>query len=105
MYELLLVVYSNLLFIIPIFYPILSIPTLLLYQALLAGLLGIVNGINSYSIILNSTQSFSISTKIKEHPGDIIVKDIKDILPLRPRLLKPKVSNKSLLRIKKLTLI
>ena len=48
---------------------------------------------------------FSISTRIRERLGDIIVKDVKGILLLRPRLLKPKVSNKSLLRIEKLTLI
>ena len=72
---------------------------------LLAGLLGIIGSINSYSIILNLTQSFSISTRIRECLGNIIVKNIKGILPLRPRLLKPKVNNKSLLRIKKFTLI
>jgi hypothetical protein len=48
---------------------------------------------------------FSIGTRIRERPGDIIVKDVKGISPLRPRLLKPKVSNKSLLRIEKLILI
>ena len=68
---------------------------------LLAGLLEIVGNIDSYNIILNLTQSFSISTGMREYLGNIIVKNIKDILPLRPRLLKPKVNNKSLLRIKK----
>ena len=47
---------------------------------------------------------FSISTKIRQSPGDIVVKDIKETLPLRPRLLKLKVSNGNLLRIEKLTL-
>ena len=47
---------------------------------------------------------FSISTRIRERPGDIIVKDVKGTLLLGPRLLKPKVSNRSLLRIEKLTL-
>ena len=42
---------------------------------------------------------------MREHLGNIIVKNIKGILLLRPRLLKPKVSNKSLLKIKKFTLI
>ena len=102
--ELLLIVYGDLLLIIPILYPILSILTLLLYQALLASLLGIIGGIDSYSIILNSTQSFSIGTRIRERLGNIIVKDVKGMSLLGPRLLKPKVSNKSLLRIEKLTL-
>jgi len=31
---------------------------------------------------------FSISARIEESPGDIVVKDIKGTLPLRPRLLK-----------------
>ena len=42
---------------------------------------------------------------MRERLGNIIVKNIKGILPLRPRLLKPKVNNKSLLKIEKLTLI
>ena len=42
---------------------------------------------------------------MRECLSNIIVKDVKGILLLKPRLLKPKVSNKSLLRIKKLTLI
>ena len=42
---------------------------------------------------------------MREYPNNVIVKNIKGILPLRFRLLKPKVSNKSLLRIEKLTLI
>ena len=48
---------------------------------------------------------FSISTRIRERPGDIIVKDVKGTLLLGPRLLKLKVSNRNLLRIEKLTLI
>ena len=48
---------------------------------------------------------FSIGNKIKECLGNIIVKDIKGISPLKPRLLKPKVNNGSLLRIEKFTLI
>ena len=36
---------------------------------------------------------FSISARIKESPGDIVVKDIKETSLLRPRLLKLKVSN------------
>jgi len=55
MRELLLVVHSDLLLIIPILHPILSIPTLLSHQVLLAGLLGIVSGINGCGIISNST--------------------------------------------------
>ena len=72
---------------------------------LLASLLEIIGSINSYNIILNLTQLFSISTKIKKHLNNIIVKNIKSISPLKPRLLKPKVNNKSLLRIEKLILI
>jgi hypothetical protein len=72
---------------------------------LLASLLGIVGGINGYSIILNLTQSFSINTGMRKRLSDIIVKDIKGTSPLRPRLLKPKVSNKSLLKIEKFILI
>ena len=75
----LLVVYGDLLFIVPILYPILSILALLAYQTLLASLLGIV---------LNSTKLFSISTRIRERPGNIIVKDIKGTPLLRPRLLE-----------------
>jgi len=102
--KLLLIVDSNLLLITPIPYPILSVPTLLSYKALLAGLLGIIGSIDSRSIVLNSTKSFSVYARIKESPGDIVVKDIKGISLLRPRLLKLKVSNGNLSRIKKLTL-
>jgi hypothetical protein len=84
--ELLLVVYGDLLFIIPILHPILGIPALLAHQTLLASLLGIVRGVDGYSIISNSTQSFSISAGIRERPGDVIVKDIEGTPPLRPGL-------------------
>ena len=79
-------VYGDLLLIIPILYPILSILTLLAHQTLLAGLLGIIYGVDSYSIVLNSAQLFSISARIGERPGNIVVKDIKGILLLRPGL-------------------
>ena len=59
-----------------------------MHQALLASLLGIIGNINSYSIVLNSTQSFSISARMRECLGNIIVKDIEGTPPLRPRLLK-----------------
>ena len=55
---------------------------------LLASLLGIIGGIDSYSIILNLTQLFSISTRIRERLGNIVVKDIKGMPLLRPRLLE-----------------
>ena len=82
--ELLLIVYGDLLFIIPI----LSILALLTYQTLLASLLGIMRGIDSYSIVSNLIQLFSISTRIRERLGNIIVKDIKGMPPLRPELLE-----------------
>jgi len=47
---------------------------------------------------------FSIGARIRESLGDVVVKDIKGLSPLRPRLLKPKVSNGNLLRTGKLTL-
>ena len=81
-------VYGDLLLIIPILHPILSILALLAYQMLLASLLGIMRGIDSYSIVLNLTQLFSISTRIRERLGNIIVKDIKGTPLLRPRLLE-----------------
>jgi len=86
MCKLLLVVNGDLLLITPISYPILSIPTLLPYQALLAGLLGIIGGVNSCGIVLNSTQTFSIGARIRESPGDVVVKDIKGSSLFRPRL-------------------
>ena len=81
-------VYGDLLLIPPISYPILSVLALLSYYALLAGLLRIISGINSCGIILNLTQLLSISTRIRKSPGDIVVKDIKGMPLLRPRLLK-----------------
>ena len=48
---------------------------------------------------------FSISAKIRKCLSNIIVKDIKGTSLLRPRLLKLKVSNRNLLKIKKLILI
>jgi len=98
------VVDGNLLLITPIPYPILSVPTLLSHKALLAGLLGIMGSVDGRGIVLNSTKSFSVCAGMRESPGDIVVKDIKGTSPLRPRLLKLKVSNGNLLRIEKLTL-
>jgi len=102
--KLLLIVDGNLLLITPIPYSILSVLTLLLYKALLAGLLGIIGSVDGYGIVLNLTKSFSVYARIRESLGDIVVKDIKGTSPLRPRLLKLKVSNRNLLRIEKLTL-
>ena len=72
---------------------------------LLASLLGVIGSVNSCSIVLNSTKSFSINIRIRESLGDIVVKNIKGLLLLKPRLLKLKVYNKNYLRIKRLTLI
>ena len=80
--------FSNLLLITPILHPILSIPTLLAHQALLAGLLGIMGNVDGCGIVSNSTQSFSISAGMRECPGNVVVKDIEGTPPLRPRLLK-----------------
>ena len=93
---------SNLLFITSISNPILNIPILLLYKALLASLLGIMGSVDGRGIVLNLTKLFSISAR--KSPGNVVVEDIKGLLPLRPRLLKLKVSNGNLLRIEKLTL-
>jgi len=101
MRELLSIVDSDLLLITPIPHLILSILTLLSYQALLASLLRIIGGVDSCSIVLNATKTFSISAGIRQSPGNIVVKDIKGLSPLRPRLLKLKVSNGNLLRIEK----
>jgi len=49
-------------------------------------LLGIIGGINGYSIVSNLTQIFSVSARIRESLGDVVVKDIKGLLLLRPRL-------------------
>ena len=70
---------------------------------MLASLLGIIGSIDSYGIVLNLTKLFSIGAK--ESLGNIVAKDIKGTSPLRPRLLKLKVSNRNPLRIGKLTLI
>ena len=67
-------------------------------------MLGIIGSIDGRSIVLNLAKLFSISARIRESLGDIVVKDIKGTLPLRPRLLKLKVSNRNLLGIEKLTL-
>ena len=93
---------SNLLLITPIPYLILSVLTLLLYKALLASLLGIIGSVDGRGIVLNLTKLFSISAR--KSLGNIVVKDIKGLSLLRPRLLKLKVSNRNLLRIEKLTL-
>ena len=42
---------------------------------------------------------------MRESLGDIVVKDIKGLLLLRPKLLKLKINNRNLLRIKKFILI
>src|SRR3984885_4484738 len=102
--KLLFVVDGNLLFITPIPYLILSILTLLLYKALLASLLGIMGSVDGRGIVSNLTKLFSICARIRESLGNIVVKNIKGTLLLRPRLLKLKVSNRNLLRIEKLTL-
>ena len=93
---------GNLFLITPIPYLILNILTLLLYKALLASLLGIIGSVDSRGIVLNLTKLFSIGAG--ESLGNVVVKDIKGTLLLRPRLLKLKVSNGNLLRIEKLTL-
>ena len=68
-------------------------------------MLGVIGSIDSYSIVSNLTKLFSISIRIRESLGDIVVKNIKRLLLFRPRLLKLKVSNKNLLKIKKLILM
>ena len=47
-----------------------------------------MGGINGHGIVLNLTQLFNISIKVRESLGNVVVKDIKSILPFRPRLLK-----------------
>ena len=47
-----------------------------------------MGNIDSYNIVLNLTQLFSISIRIRECPGNIVVKDIKGTPLFRPRLLK-----------------
>src|ERR1700722_11174652 len=95
---------SNLLLITPIPYLILSIPTLLLYKALLASLLGIIGSIDGRGIVSNLTKVFSICAKIRESLGERGATNIKGTSLLRRRLLKLKVSNGNLLRIENLTL-
>jgi len=53
---------------------------------LLAGLLGIIGGVDGCGIVLNLTQIFSVSARIRESLGDVVVKDIKGLLLFRPRL-------------------
>ena len=61
-----------------------------------------MGGIDSYGVILNLTQLLRISARVKESLGDIVVKDIKGILLLRPRLLKSlKVYNRKLSKKRK----
>ena len=64
-----------------------------------------MGSVDSYNIVLNLTKSFSISTGIRESLGNIVVKDIKGLLLFRSRLLKLKISNGNLLKIKKFILI
>ena len=87
-YKLLFIIDSDFFFITFIVYSILSILTLFIYQALLASLLKIIGSIDGYNIILNSTQSLSISTKIRKYLGNIIVKNIKSTPLFRLRPLK-----------------
>ena len=65
-----------------------------------------MGGIDSCNIILNLTQLFRISTRVRESLGNIVVKDIKGTPLLRPRLLKSlKAYNRKLSKIGRLTLI
>ena len=99
-HKLLPIVYSDLLLIT--LYLILSILALFPYQVLLISLLRVIGGINSYGIILNLTQLFRISIRVKKSPGDIVIKDIKSMPPLRPRLLKSlKACNRKLSKNRK----
>ena len=93
--------FNNFLFITPILYSIFSILTLLAHQALLASLLGIIGNIDSNSIVLNLTQSFSISTGMRECLSNIVVKNIKGTPLFRPKLLKLQVSNRKLFKDRK----
>ena len=61
-----------------------------------------MGSIDGRGIVLNLTKLFSISAR--ESLGNVVVKDIKGLSLLRPRLLKLKVSNGNLLRIEKLIL-
>ena len=60
-----------------------------------------MGNIDSYNIVLNSTQLFSISAEIRECLGNIVVKNIKSTPLLRPRLLKLQVSNRKLFKDRK----
>ena len=55
---------------------------------MLVSLLKIIGGINSCGIVLNSTQLLKISIGVKKSLGNIVAKDTKGILLLRPKLLK-----------------
>ena len=88
MHKLLPVVNGDLFFITPIFHFIFNIPVLLLYQLLLVSLLGIMGSINGCGVVSNLIQIFNISIGVRESPGDVIIKDIKGMPPLRPKLLK-----------------
>ena len=68
-------------------------------------MLGIISSIDGYNIVLNLIKLFSISVRMRESLGDIIIKDIEGSLLLRPRLLKLKVSNRNLLIIEKFILM
>ena len=59
---------------------------------MLAGLLGIIGSVDGRGIVLNLAKLFSICARIRESPGDIVVKDIKGTSLLRPRLLKLKLA-------------
>ena len=61
-----------------------------------------MGGIDSHGVILNLTQPLSISTRVRESLGNIVVKDIKGTPLFRPRLLKSlKAYNKKLSKKRK----
>ena len=60
-----------------------------------------MGNVNSYNIVLNSTQLFSINTGMRECPGNIVVKDIKGTLLLRLKLLKLQIINGKLFKDRK----
>ena len=68
---------------------------------MLATLLEIIGNVDGYSIVLNLTQSFSISTGMREYLSNIVVKNIKGMPLLRFRLLKLQVSNRKLFKDRK----
>ena len=47
-----------------------------------------MGGINDCGIVLNLTQSLSISIRVKKSLSNVVVKDIESTPPLRLRLLK-----------------